>query len=30
MKNADKYKKEGGGYNLGKAIKDFTMMNRKR
>ena len=30
MKNADKYKKEGGGYNLGKAVKDFTMMNRKR
>lgn len=30
MKNADRYRKEGGGYNLGKAIKDFTMMNRKR
>jgi len=29
-KNASKYLKENGSYNLAKAIKDFTMMNRKR
>ena len=29
-KNASKYLKENGSFNLAKAIKDITMMNRKR